>query len=403
MTICSDSSCYGCAACADICPRDAIEMTDESGFWRPVIDGNKCINCKICREVCPALNAKEVLKDRIEVQCYAAWSADKTRHFESASGGVASELSETVITGGGFVAGVLYEQNSGIVKHAVIDRVDQVELISKSKYVLSSKRGIYKDVLERIKMGQNGLFFGTPCEVNAMRRYLRIKSPKLESKLKTVDLLCRGGNSSRCLREHLNYVSRNKKITNITFRGGKYDCKLTVYKNKKIVYQGYQYLDAYFKYFMHHSLLQERCYTCPFANRYREGDITLGDFWGINASIANVNPINGMNMVMINSQSGKELLQLVKDKIICYERDIDEAVHGNDTLKEPTEKPPEYEKVWSIIPEKGFGEVLKIVYEESEFELYWKNRYLYFKHKVKEMSVMIIHLIEKIVRGGGRE
>ena len=75
-------------------------------------------------------------------------------------------------------------------------------------------------------------------------------------------------------------------------------------------------------------------------------------------------------------------------------------MHGNDTLKEPTEKPPEYEKVWSIIPEKGFGEVLKIVYEESEFELYWKNRYLYFKHKVKEMSVMIIHLIEKIVRGG---
>lgn len=37
--------CYGCGACASVCPRGAIKMVhDKHGFLYPVIDPEKCID-----------------------------------------------------------------------------------------------------------------------------------------------------------------------------------------------------------------------------------------------------------------------------------------------------------------------------------------------------------------------
>ena len=45
--------CCGCAACQNICPRNAIKMEiDEMGFLYPVIDPDKCINCQQCIRIC---------------------------------------------------------------------------------------------------------------------------------------------------------------------------------------------------------------------------------------------------------------------------------------------------------------------------------------------------------------
>lgn len=45
--------CYGCAACAAICPQKAIQMEiDEEGFCYPLIDESICLKCKLCLSVC---------------------------------------------------------------------------------------------------------------------------------------------------------------------------------------------------------------------------------------------------------------------------------------------------------------------------------------------------------------
>ena len=46
--------CYGCGACENICPKEAITMAEDSeGFEYPIIDENKCIRCYMCEKVCP--------------------------------------------------------------------------------------------------------------------------------------------------------------------------------------------------------------------------------------------------------------------------------------------------------------------------------------------------------------
>ncbi len=443
MRIVSDKKCFGCAACCDICPKDAVSMNDAGGFWRPVIDETRCVQCGLCQKVCPARKETESLRadgecwkeclkrketeslradgecpkdcqrrketeracsqDFAQTRCYAAWSRNRVRHAHSASGGLAGELAEEVLRNGGFTAGVIFDRGSGIVRHIVTDRVSDIPAISKSKYVLSSKTGVYRETERRLLKGQEGIFIGVPCEVNAMYAYLNVKNPGLDKKLKTIDLVCRGGSSSRCLREHLAYVSRGRHVSDVTFRGGRYDCRFTAWsQNRRILYQGFQYQDAYFKNFMHHCLFQETCYACPFANVHRRGDITLGDFWGIAASVAAENPVPGMNMVLVNSQKGRDLFHKIEKRIVYIERDIKEAVQGNDTLKEPTEKPEEYDKIWNIIPEQGFDAAMKKIYKESEFYLYWKNKYIHYTQKCRGMIRMILKSIRQIcVRGGG--
>lgn len=45
--------CCGCAACATVCPKNAIVMEkDIKGFAYPVVKGD-CVFCQQCIKVCP--------------------------------------------------------------------------------------------------------------------------------------------------------------------------------------------------------------------------------------------------------------------------------------------------------------------------------------------------------------
>lgn len=47
------SECCGCGACAVICPRNAIKLSEDPyGFLYPSIDKDLCIKCKSCLKVC---------------------------------------------------------------------------------------------------------------------------------------------------------------------------------------------------------------------------------------------------------------------------------------------------------------------------------------------------------------
>lgn len=90
-----DEKCYGCGACSDVCPRNAISMViNEEGFSIPKVDLSKCVECGVCEKKCPALVSKQSEQTLDGSVCMAAFRTDKEKRMGSASGGVAAIISE---------------------------------------------------------------------------------------------------------------------------------------------------------------------------------------------------------------------------------------------------------------------------------------------------------------------
>lgn len=80
------SKCYGCGACFNICPTEAICMEANSeGFLEPFIDEEKCISCGKCRKVCPAVNCEYSNEQTPDI---FAFSAEEKILYDSSSGGM---------------------------------------------------------------------------------------------------------------------------------------------------------------------------------------------------------------------------------------------------------------------------------------------------------------------------
>ena len=379
--ICDNDKCFGCALCSSVCPNGAINMNDETGFYRPVINSNKCNGCNLCVKFCAANNSVNS-HGNIAASTYAACSLDDERHFNCTSGGLATEISNVFIDRlNGVVAGCAWNENMTAYHRMVTEPCD-LKYISKSKYVYSDMSECYGEITKYVKEGRKILFIGVPCQVFAVKKYFEYKKYDTE-KLYTIDLLCHGGASPKVLKEHLKHVTNGKSVDNVTFRGGEYDCSFTAYLNDKVIYRKMQFMDEYFYSFMKRIIYSPCCYECPFANDKRIGDLTLGDFWGLGDDFREFDRTKGVNVLMVNnSEAGKELLELVKDKISIFPREHSEAVSGNDTLREPTQKPAGYEDFMRICNTDGLHTAIKRAFGN---ELNKNYRKYIIKEKIKKV------------------
>ena len=77
----------------------------------------------------------------------------------------------------------------------------------------------------------------------------------------------------------------------------------------------------------------ENCYECEFASLERASDMTLGDSWG---SEYKDQEKNGISLILIQSQKGKELLSMSKMEL--KDVDLDNAIAYNHQLSHPSVK-----------------------------------------------------------------
>ena len=357
--ICAHDDCFGCSLCHDVCPVQAIEMKNDSGWYRPYINEDKCIDCGKCQRSCPVNHQKEIPKNlHLPRECYAAWCKDDIRHFHSSSGGLATKIAEKFIVQGGVVVGVIYDAERQEAVHMITDDLEDLPKLAKSKYMQSNKTGLWREIIA--KAGNRPmLFFGVGCEVNVFKTLIPVDK---KQNLFCIDLLCHGGSSSLLFKEHLQEVAPHKTVNNVTFRGGPEDCRFTVYEQGKVIYQEGQFEDVYFSEFMRHSIFAPRCYECPFARTERGGDLTLADFWGLDKNVLAKAEGKGTNLCLVNTDKGQQLLDMIRDDIHIFSRPLAEAVAGNETLQMPTAKPKGREELWQLIPQIGFERAARQVY-----------------------------------------
>ena len=327
ISLSGKSECSGCAACVNKCPKQCIELAeDECGFRYPKVDQSKCINCELCVKVCPIRNH---MKSEYTIQSvYAAWSLNPELREKSTSGGVFSELAYQFIADGGAVCGAEYDSDN-MIRHSLVIASEGIAKLRQSKYAQSSIGEVFREIKETLRT-RPVLFCGAPCQAAGLISFLG----KRPENLFIIDFICRGVNSPKAYREWLKELEdlQNSKATRVWFKykadGWKKSPKCTRidFADQSHIVQRGEKNTFMLGYLRGNLYIRPSCGDCIFKGTERFGDITVGDFWGIDEKY---DDDKGTSLVIVNSDSGKKLLESIHHKLFIIERNPDEIAAGN--------------------------------------------------------------------------
>lgn len=282
-------NCCGCRACENICPANAIHMTeDNSGFLYPSIDSNQCLKCGLCDIVCPYLNAE---KNRINKGIPVAWlyaSEHDEIKLRSASGGAFYELAHRAIKEGYNIVGCAWNSELN-AEHIVINAENELKRLQGSKYVQSDVKNCYAELKEMLLNGKKVLFSGTPCQVEAAHNMAMIlESGKCREQLLTVAVICHGVATPKAWNSYKTYLQKThgSRLVNVNFRNKEKEgykksyCKYD-FENSDVIYlptflPSSKYMEATLVYNL---AMRKSCSQCSSKGISTACDIVLGDWY----------------------------------------------------------------------------------------------------------------------------
>lgn len=382
--------CCGCNACGDACAHTAITFQkDIEGFWYPKIDKNKCVDCGLCEQICPQLHIQELKKnDFKQPKCHAGIHKNIEVRFDSTSGGLFTALAEGTYKVGGYVGGAIFCEDFS-VRHFISNNKKDILALRSSKYLQSDASGFYKEVRSLLKKGEKVLVCGTPCQMTALRSFLR----KDYENLLIVDFICRGVNSPKVFRKYLDYLEERFQSKVVYFKsknkelGWRQLTSKVVFENQKVLYDTKD--TSYFTIGYLHTRVFSRpsCYHCKFKGFPRISDLTIADYWGAEKVVGKEmdNDI-GTSLIMLNSKKGQSYFESIKSSIIEKVIPFESILKKNPALISSLD-PPSVDRnaFYTDLDIKSFKEVAEKYIEKDKSSL--SN-----KRKIRNVLKFLIHI-----------
>ena len=288
------------------------------------------------------------------IPCLAVVNDSRNELMASSFGGVFSILTRHVLGEGGVVYGHAFTEGLH-VKCVRVDSIEGLDCLRGSKYVQSDMGDAMRGVRDDLRSGAPVLFSGTPCQVDGLLSFL----DGGHDNLLTVDIVCHGVPSWEFFKDCIDAEFAGRDLVELRFRDKRegWGCGGgTVLHNQKMKDVPFApEVSYYYKRFLAGDVYRESCYRCPYAGGERPGDLTIGDFWGIDSADAGLDPRRGISLVLANSHKGRELLPVIKKSSTWAERDALEAVAGNDQLMHPTVRPAARDAILENWKERGIA------------------------------------------------
>lgn len=338
----NNRECCGCTACLHVCPLNCITMQeDEEGFTYPVIDGEKCIHCKKCEKVCPVRNTNN---NNNRTKTFVGYNKNEEIRKQSSSGGIFSVLAEWILQQRGVVFGAAFDEKFE-VHHIAIETEVELEKLRGSKYVQSRLENVYTETKKYLEKKRKVLFTGTACQIAGLKNYL----DKEYENLYTVDVLCHGAPSPKIWRMYLEDKKKqyHASIKKIEFRNKKngwknYSMNICFLNMRRYCVHFFE--DEYMRLFLGNIDLRPSCYNCCFKDIPRISDMTIGDSWGIEKTIPDMDDDKGTSIILLHSLNGERMFDAIKEKIIIREVRLDEVLPPTEESRKSAEIHPNRKK-----------------------------------------------------------
>lgn len=345
-------------------------VADEEGFLYPSIGEDLCVDCGKCVKVCAFRN----LRFPESAGPYFAASAKDVDLSKSASGGLFASLAAKVIEKGGGICGCSYGRENGVLvaRHELVGAAEDLNRLLGSKYVQSFVGDSYRRVKNLLASGKRVLFCGTPCQVAGLRAYLGHE----EENLLLVDLVCHGVPSQKMFTafQEFQTISNDCEVIDIVFRDKKegWSRSLLLFQllrsrstGEDFSFRTFASDCSYYDLFLKFETFRPSCYSCPYANCDRPGDLTIGDFWGIESRRPDLlepedSPFSlkdGVSCLLVNNEHGREMLDRLDCNIAMSEVELADITDGNSQLRMPCVKGRRRDEYLALLAEEGYAAV----------------------------------------------
>lgn len=383
INVVEKQKCCGCNACGDACTKKAITFkTDIEGFWYPEVNKEICNNCGLCEKVCPIINIKELKKNDYPQPAHtiAANNRNMRVRWDSTSGGAYTALAETMLEKGGFISGAIYNDGFTGVHNYVSNKPEDLEKLRSSKYLQSNAEGIYAEIRDLLRKGEKVLACGTPCQMVALRSFLR----KDYENLVIVDFVCRGVNSPRVYRAYLDSLEKKfgSKVVYVKAKnkelGWRNLTRKVTFENGQSYY-GVHMEDDFRRGYHTNVFCRPSCYGCQFKGFPRMADITIADYWGIEKVDKSLDYNIGTSMILLNSKKGEAFFESVSstNKLEYIETKFESILKGNPALLRP------------IGPAKVDRDSLFADLDKHDFDYITQKYFPYSKFKVRSFRLRV--------------
>ncbi|MCD8369898.1 MAG: polysaccharide pyruvyl transferase family protein [Clostridiales bacterium] len=357
VTLASAERCTGCGACANICPKQAIEMVpDQEGFIQPVIHEELCVACGKCEAACPVLHPS-YHNDTIH-SSYAMWASDELR-AKTSTAGMFLLAAKHILNQSGVVYGAAWKEG-WYVHHVGIDREEDLPQIVGSKYLQSDVEHTYQEAKRNLEAGRPVLYSGCPCQIAGLYAYL---GKEKDANLTTIELICHGVPSPAVFHKYLHDNFGEREISEILFRDKKvygWSTTTTVRFKSGNPYRKNERMAPYLQAFLPCMILRKSCSVCPFSRRPRQADLSIGDFWGIDRKDKTWNDRRGTELVLLNNERGRRLWEDMKPSFQRWEQfPLEVATRVNANILAPFHMHPGRKHFFSSMKIKPFNELVE--------------------------------------------
>lgn len=267
---------------------------------------------------------------------YFACYVNSELREKSSSGGIYPAIADYILNKNGVIYASVYNDDFSVGFRRIDNKADIAKTYG-SKYVQSYLGDTFKKIKKDLECKNTVLFCGTPCQAAGLKAYL--DKEKIDySNLYILDIFCHGVPSNRVWQKYLAQKADEKNLLFVNMRSKKSGWSYYSFSFEYLFDNEKEYIrntdETYMKGFVGNLYLRPSCYSCKFKGNLSIADITLGDFWGVDRVLPNMDDNRGTSAMIVRTDKGIELLNALEKRadLVIEETDYESMISYNNGL-----------------------------------------------------------------------